>query len=76
MAGKYGKTGANSGFASRAGDNFGKTGANNHGTGTKGNAGISHNSGMPSNGGAKSSNKKASESNAAQKLKKDVLKNK
>ena len=31
---------------------------------------------MPSNGGAKSSNKKASESNAAQKLKKDVLKNK
>ena len=76
LAGKYGKTGANSGFASRAGDNFGKTGANNHGTGTKGNAGISHNSGMPSNGGAKSSNKKASESNAAQKLKKDVLKNK
>ena len=55
---------------------YGKTGANNHGTGTKGNAGISHNSGMPSNGGAKSSNKKASESNAAQKLKKDVLKNK
>ena len=76
LAGKYGKTGANSGFTSRAGDNFGKTGANNHGTGTKGNAGISHNSGMPSNGGAKSSNKKASESNAAQKLKKDVLKNK
>ena len=76
LAGKYGKTGANSGFASRAGDNFGKTGANNHGTGTKGNAGISHNSGMPSNGGAKSSNKKASESNAAKKLKKDVLKNK
>ena len=76
LAGKYGKTGANSGFASKAGDNFGKTGANNHGTGTKGNAGISHNSGMPSNGGAKSSNKKASESNAAQKLKKDVLKNK
>ena len=34
------------------------------------------NSGMPSNGGAKSSNKKASESNAAKKLKKDVLKNK
>lgn len=55
---------------------YGKAGANNHGTGTKGNAGISHNSGMPSNGGAKSSNKKASESNAAQKLKKDVLKNK
>ena len=55
---------------------YGKTGANNHGTGTKGNAGINHNSGMPSNGGAKSSNKKASESNAAQKLKKDVLKNK
>lgn len=55
---------------------YGKVGANNHGTGTKGNAGISHNSGMPSNGGAKSSNKKASESNAAQKLKKDVLKNK
>lgn len=55
---------------------YGKTGANNHGTGTKGNAGISHNSGMPSNGGAKSSNKKASESNAAKKLKKDVLKNK
>lgn len=76
LAGKYGKAGANSGFTSRAGDNFGKTGANNHGTGTKGNAGISHNSGMPSNGGAKSSNKKASESNAAQKLKKDVLKNK
>ena len=76
LAGKYGKTGANSGFTSRAGDNFGKTGANNHGTGTKGNAGINHNSGMPSNGGAKSSNKKASESNAAQKLKKDVLKNK
>lgn len=76
LAGKYGKVGANSGFTSRAGDNFGKTGANNHGTGTKGNAGISHNSGMPSNGGAKSSNKKASESNAAQKLKKDVLKNK
>ena len=76
LAGKYGNTGANSGFTSRAGDNFGKTGANNHGTGTKGNAGISHNSGMPSNGGAKSSNKKASESNAAQKLKKDVLKNK
>ena len=76
LAGKYGKTGANSGFISRAGDSFGKTGANNHGTGTKGNAGISHNSGMPSNGGAKSSNKKASESNAAQKLKKDVLKNK
>lgn len=76
LAGKYGKTGANSGFTSRAGDNFGKTGANNHGTGTKGNARINHNSGMPSNGGAKSSNKKASESNAAQKLKKDVLKNK
>lgn len=76
LAGKYGKTGTNLGFTSRAGDNFGKTGANNHGTGTKGNAGISHNSGMPSNGGAKSSNKKASESNAAQKLKKDVLKNK
>lgn len=76
LAGKYGKAGANSGFTSRAGDNFGKNGANNHGTGTKGNAGISHNSGMPSNGGAKSSNKKASESNAAQKLKKDVLKNK
>lgn len=55
---------------------YGKTGANNHGTGTKGNAGISHNSGMPSNGGAKSSNKKASESNAAQKLKKGVFKNK
>lgn len=76
LAGKYGKTGANSGFTSKAGDNFGKTGANNHGTGTKGNAGISHNSGMPSNGGAKSSNKKASESNAAQKLKKGVFKNK
>lgn len=76
LAGKYGKVGANSGFTSKAGDNFGKNGANNHGTGTKGNAGISHNSGMPSNGGAKSSNKKASESNAAQKLKKDVLKNK
>lgn len=65
LAGKYGKAGANSGFTSRAGDNFGKTGANNHGTGTKGNTGISQ-----------SSNKKASGGNAAQKLKKDVFKNK
>ncbi len=65
LAGKYGKTGANSGFTSKAGDNFGKTGANKHGTGTKGNTGISQ-----------SSNKKASGGNAAQKLKKDVFKNK
>ena len=65
LAGKYGKTGANSGFTSRAGDNFGKNGANNHVTGTKGNTGISQ-----------SSNKKASGGNAAQKLKKDVFKNK
>lgn len=65
LAGKYGKTGANSGFTSKAGDNFGKNGANNHVTGTKGNTGISQ-----------SSNKKASGGNAAQKLKKDVFKNK
>ena len=65
LAGKYGKAGANSGFTSKAGDNFGKNGANNHVTGTKGNTGISQ-----------SSNKKASGGNAAQKLKKDVLKNK
>ena len=65
MAGKYGKAGANSGFTSKAGDNFGKNGANNHVTGTKGNTGISQ-----------SSNKKASGGNAAQRLKKDVLKNK
>ena len=65
LAGKYGKTGANSGFTSKAGDSFGKNGANNHVTGTKGNTGISQ-----------SSNKKASGGNAAQKLKKDVFKNK
>ena len=65
LAGKYGKAGANSGFTSKAGDNFGKNGANNHVTGTKGNTGISQ-----------SSNKKASGGNAAQKLKKDVFKNK
>lgn len=65
LAGKYGKAGANSGFTSKAGDNFGKNGANNHVTGTKGNTGISQ-----------SSNKKASGGNAAQRLKKDVLKNK
>lgn len=65
LAGKYGKAGANSGFTSRAGDNFGKNGANNYVTGTKENTGISQ-----------SSNKKASGGNAAQKLKKGVFKNK
>lgn len=65
LAGKYGKTGANSGFTSKAGDNFGKNGANNYVTGTKENTGISQ-----------SSNKKASGGNAAQKLKKGVFKNK
>ena len=78
MAGKYGKTGANSGFTSKAGDNFGKNGANNHVTGIKGNTGISQSSGITSNGygGTKSSDKKASGGNAAKKLKKDVFKNK
>ena len=88
LSGKYGNAESKSGFSSKAGDNFGKNsflggGSNvsertNSGTSVKGSSGVGKNSGTVVNDGygQNKNYKKNSESNAAEKLKKDTFKKK